>query len=532
MYLYLIFFILGLLVLTRIIKKRTWFLFAINCWFWIWVLLLFLPSFRVFKMIREDTVPGLFEWGIFIPLGSSVVKALFSICIPFLMGIYFIRKRFLYWKFVLGAILGIAILGILIEQPHLTIKTIIHWKNLRLVFTILFYTLLIRLPFQRAAFERLLGFPIQSGKFLESSASGSFSSEFLSHATLLQIFIIIVLMIITGHYERKLSRMLSTEGPAPIYRSPALKNAYDDYKELFTKKTSPKIPISLDDSSTKLLSPLPARLWEKEWKDFDEKSITGNLERISPYIQALEKAKTADYCIWYEPHRKMIMPDFLNFRETSRFLGIRAVMKMYHNQKAEALEDMETLLHTAWLLNTDGPLVSQMLGVPIRWIGLDLAYSYFLKYRNDPSSLLLLENMLQRMGPKIRISFDVEGMRRYEPALWPIVPYPEISAPGFKRAYINYYSSWLKFDEIILCLALERYKQEHQRYPDNLEELLASFLERIPLDPYQGKPYIYEKKDDSFTIKCHLEEDPNVKNKFKIEPTGLILPYSKVDNPE
>jgi hypothetical protein len=42
-----------------------------------------------------------------------------------------------------------------------------------------------------------------------------------------------------------------------------------------------------------------------------------------------------------------------------------------------------------------------------------------------------------------------------------------------------------------LLLALEAWKAQHGRFPDTLDELAGTYLNRLPLDPYSGKPFGY-----------------------------------------
>jgi len=522
MYLILIFFVIGLLILTRIVARRSLFLVLANLFFWAWVGGLYLISFRVLKEIKADSVPGLFEWGAFLPVLFTLVKVFLYLILPFLLGLYFARKDFRYWKYFLGVIVAFAALAMIIERIKLTIPSLV---NLTTILHLLFMFILIRLPLQRKAFERLFGFSLKPGKKSESLESGSFLHGFIAHASLLQLFILVVLFTISGIYERRLTKILKVEGPAPLHTSPALKNAYQGFKELYVKKRSPRIPLCAYDVSPKLKKLLdlhsPETL-DNLWQDINEDKIQKALEQVFPYIQALEQAKSADYCTWHEPG-EIVIPDFYNFREACLFLGIRAMLKIHHEKIEEALDDIETIFHTAWLLNTDGSLVNHMVGAAIRNIGLCHTYNVLTKYRNDPEALSLVENMLSRIASKVRISFDIQNMMRHEPALWAVVPYPEISAPGFKRAYIHYYASWVKFDQLALAIALEKFRIKQGHYPDLLDELSPQYIERIPRDPYEGKSYIYEKGSGEYQIRCEFHNSPMVREKMGNEELGFTF---------
>jgi hypothetical protein len=54
---------------------------------------------------------------------------------------------------------------------------------------------------------------------------------------------------------------------------------------------------------------------------------------------------------------------------------------------------------------------------------------------------------------------------------------------------------------LVSILALMRYKCHKGLYPEDLEELItASYLKKLPVDPYSDKPLIYKKRDKDFVL--------------------------------
>jgi hypothetical protein len=49
-------------------------------------------------------------------------------------------------------------------------------------------------------------------------------------------------------------------------------------------------------------------------------------------------------------------------------------------------------------------------------------------------------------------------------------------------------------------LAAERYRREHGRWPEGLDDLKGKFLREVPLDPYDGKPLRYRKDGEGIII--------------------------------
>ncbi len=56
---------------------------------------------------------------------------------------------------------------------------------------------------------------------------------------------------------------------------------------------------------------------------------------------------------------------------------------------------------------------------------------------------------------------------------------------------------------LIAALAAERYRRAHGRFPDTLEQLVPDFLAAVPLDPQDGQPLRYQRRDDRVVIYSH-----------------------------
>jgi hypothetical protein len=52
----------------------------------------------------------------------------------------------------------------------------------------------------------------------------------------------------------------------------------------------------------------------------------------------------------------------------------------------------------------------------------------------------------------------------------------------------------------IVGLAVERYRRQHGRWPESLDELKGDFLRAVPLDPFDGQPLRYRKDDEGVVV--------------------------------
>jgi len=516
--------VIALLILTRIIHTRISFMITSYILISGWLASRFIfDTIPSLKFVNETTVPGLFERGLLVPTYiATTFRQLIVYFVSFILGLYCVRKSFQYWKFCVGFIAG----------NFFTYLLFLNEKSFSLL-EFIFFLVVIILPLQKKALERLCGFPLKPRQSPELPLKTSFLSSAFEHFTLLIIFILVCFFTIFGYYERNFFRVIEI-GPKPIHYSPAAHNAYNDFKELFTKKVSKKIDESTYSFFPKydlIINSTPPKLIKRTFDIIDKNEMEKSLTKLLPYIKVFEEARNADYCLYYESKYRAV-PDFYNFRETTRFLGIRAMLRIYENRNEEALYDIETILNTAWLLNNNGSLVIHMVGSALCGIGLKVAHNYYLRFRGNSEAMNLLDEMLKRVNHKVRISFPVENLKRYEPALWKIVPYFELIVPGFTKAYVTFYGKWVQYDQLVLSVALEKYRNEYKTYPDKLEDLVPKYLEQLPLDPFKAKPYIYKNFGSEFSVSCeYLDSEPYEWMKTdEFYYKGLVFPPSKVEN--
>ena len=56
-------------------------------------------------------------------------------------------------------------------------------------------------------------------------------------------------------------------------------------------------------------------------------------------------------------------------------------------------------------------------------------------------------------------------------------------------------------DALRIRVALERFKLAKKSYPKDLAEVVPAYLDKLPADPFSGKPYRYRlEQDGGFTL--------------------------------
>jgi hypothetical protein len=80
------------------------------------------------------------------------------------------------------------------------------------------------------------------------------------------------------------------------------------------------------------------------------------------------------------------------------------------------------------------------------------------------------------------------------------LPFAGLLMPDIPKAAGSFRRSMAELRSAQTALAVERYRQAHERWPERLVELLPAYLERVPGDPYDGEELRYRRLDDGVVI--------------------------------
>jgi hypothetical protein len=72
---------------------------------------------------------------------------------------------------------------------------------------------------------------------------------------------------------------------------------------------------------------------------------------------------------------------------------------------------------------------------------------------------------------------------------------PNVTTVLFKRATLD-----AVFDTARIGMACKIYKNLHGDFPEDLAKLSPEILEKVPVDPFTGDPFIYKKQDSGFIV--------------------------------
>ncbi|HBF35320.1 TPA: hypothetical protein DDW35_12235 [Candidatus Sumerlaeota bacterium] len=438
--------------------------------------------------------------GIMISTVYMLFRGTLLVLIPFLIALYTVHRQFAWWKMALGWFISwVVVYGILYhsfpELDRISLCSVLF--NSVLIF------LMLRLPGQRLALERLAGITLatQPDMVCAPINDGAFT-RLVGKALLVALGLGLAGFSIVRTYELEGEEQITYAVPVPAY-SPALVNACDILKPYFDKRKSVMLKQPKSDAYSLLLQlgNVPRSTMDEIKPLIDPVKIEAENQTLNPALDLFIKASEADYWMFQEPGRRII-PHYINIRFVAQALFVRANICILQDRPTEALANTEILLKVSRLMNGDpsGYLVAHAIGAAVRSIAIAALQNYYYSYRADPAALEQLHAMLERNAHLVRFDFPYEIVARTEPGFWEVVPYFEEVVPGLIRSTEAFYQRWADYDILMLATALEAYHHEQGRYPDTLEQLTPKYLSKLPRQPRDAAPYGYENFGADFRL--------------------------------
>jgi hypothetical protein len=285
-------------------------------------------------------------------------------------------------------------------------------------------------------------------------------------------------------------------------------------------------------------------------KRWPEEITTKEKELLNKWVQdntqALEQLKIGSkksYC-WFDQPGLTIEsnPLLKDIREFFLVLQARINLQAEKGNISSVIDDIVTLYKFGiHISNGPKPLDEKMVGVAIKGVSTRAAFNMLDKKLLDANSIKTLENSLKELTAKYDESFDIRGEKlltqekvETDPANsfylaylkstieyldhvatmtpWKLKndksipssqtnPWIETLAPAMARIIEIEHRSKVDIKGLITTLSILRYKEDKNKYPANLSELIsAGYLENLPIDPFSNKPLVYKQTQEGFML--------------------------------
>jgi hypothetical protein len=180
------------------------------------------------------------------------------------------------------------------------------------------------------------------------------------------------------------------------------------------------------------------------------------------------------------------------FSDVCKLLFLRATCNLEEGNHDVSLGDIRTCLRLGSLM-TEGQLIEVQVGSGVRKVGLNAAWNYVAYYQNDPEALRAMAQCLEEYSNSMKVVFPVEEIQFYEHTQsgMGLVPLEHFRTPNYGYVETFFEGGWSRFDQIQLTMMLLLYRHDRGEWPETLDELVPEYINRLPLDPSNGQPYIY-----------------------------------------
>ncbi len=101
---------------------------------------------------------------------------------------------------------------------------------------------------------------------------------------------------------------------------------------------------------------------------------------------------------------------------------------------------------------------------------------------------------------------------------------------SFERVPLTYDAKLAQQANAQQAIALRLYRMKHGEYPDTLEALAPEFLDKLPVDPFSGKTYVYRKEGAGFIVYSlgpNMIDDGGIEDSWDIDVGDLVWKCSR-----
>jgi hypothetical protein len=441
---------------------------------------------------------------------------------PFVVGAIVAGRAFLKRRFVLTVAMTQFVVGLI---------TRIYTDNsfLSIVFQTITVSslavLLFELPYLRKGIDQFIGEPV------EAKRKSDFSTTIL--LVLQYSFMLVFGFCLTGSVfvNREFQRMSEKAmNPKPMYHSPAEVDAFTLLKESdFIKKRNLEIfKADLDSTLLKVIEPTDYDDLILRLKALNMPAVSTLMAENEEDILLFKKVgRDADYfgpVTNPKPHKRSL--DFMMVHQVIRAVAGRAMIQMQAGESKAALEDIQSLYQFGGLLH-ENQVIGTAISSTIKKYANDVAWNFMVYHQDHPEELVALALMLKKNAKHGRQSFPFDAYMHYEGGLNQTISIGTMGGMAynnFPRFYDRLENSWSQFDQLQITTALLRYRHEHGNWPKELGDLAPEFLLRIPLEPWNGKPYLYTFDETGATLERPIQKVPAPKQ-MRIKKFGTGFPF-------
>lgn len=448
---------------------------------------------------------------------------------PFVVGGLVAGRAFLKRRFVLTVAVTQFLVGLItrIYTDHSFLSIVFQTIMVSSLAMLLF-----ELPYLRKGIDLFIGDPV------EEKRKTDFATSML--LVLQYSFMLVFGFCLTGSVcvNRELQRMSEKAmNPKPMYHSPAEVDGLTmlEGSKFIREKYSP-IPMgSYEKTLMDVIEPVDQAELMIRLNALNMPVISQFFDEHHDDMLLFKKvAEGADYFgpVAHPDSEGKKVLHFKHLGDITKILACRAMTQMQAGEPMAALEDIRSLYQFGGLLHENQVIGTAISSNVLKKSANNVAWNFMVYHQDHPEELEALALMLKKNAKDGRQSFPFDPYMHYEGGTNQTIAVGTIwiMAYGyFPRFYDRLENRWSQFDQLQITTALLRYRHEHGNWPKELGDLAPEFLLRIPLEPWNGKPYLYTFDETGVSLERPIQKAPTSKQaRIKNFGTGLPFPVGGV----
>lgn len=261
------------------------------------------------------------------------------------------------------------------------------------------------------------------------------------------------------------------------------------------------------------------------WLERDHPELGDWIKERQWLIDELLAASTLEKChfpINIEPYRPVQMRRLRPMRRWLRLLMRAANNDVAEDRIDDAIAKWRCLIQIGGHLRQQCTFIEFLVGISFESVGVNQASAYVVEGEPDEHQLHRIASLpfetkddwdaiLGRIAPVEELALHEYKKElgfvdrfKYEFGIGPI----EIAKDDtYKRMRESYSRRLASKRGLQILIALRRYRKEHRRWPDSLDEIRQRLSAEILVDPINKRGFVYRLTDDGFTLYSKGEND-------------------------
>jgi tetratricopeptide (TPR) repeat protein len=289
-------------------------------------------------------------------------------------------------------------------------------------------------------------------------------------------------------------------------------NAWDGYQETINlTQAAPQVSEKIYRDIRKIeTTQIPLGLAERE---SIQQYLAPNFNAIQKFLNLPEK--TECYVTWASLPPSTIIPRLLRAQSLAKSVVLYGRLQAEKGNMKEAVEAYRRVIRFGQQM-TQGSLLNQLVGIPIRVIG------------ENGFSRLFSEGKIAHADKAQLMLITLKELRRLDPistldALLQLEPEPHIAKLNIRAALNRAHVAESKLILLETTAATKLYQLQEGKLPESIQTLIPTYIPELPVDTFAKNPIILKSFDQLVVLYSYGPDTTNDNGQIIYDPTNGVF---------